>query len=297
MNGNVELVLTLAAVIVSLGALAVSLRVRRTSSGEKLTELFVSVNSLALASDENLHAFDRLLYPELAGESLESKRLRWAAYSILSVAETAFTNRRQRALDGQVVGPVMENTLGRVLQAPEGVLALTHGGFDKRFIAHANRLRQGHTMNTVRMTAGVAPGDRFETVRYPADEILLRVAGGGNVQVVEYRSTDREGPPAHYHPWDEIEYVIEGEVEFRVAGEWVRGGPGTVQMLPAGASHSVRVPEGEARLLMITIGAPFDGFSRDLASLYAGGSATPQSVVAVANRHGVRLDGDRPEPA
>jgi len=145
------------------------------------------------------------------------------------------------------------------------------------------------------MTAGVTDGRRFETVHYPDDEIRLRVAEGGNVQVVEYTSTDREGPPAHYHPWDEVEYVIEGEVEFYVDGAWVRGGPGTVQMLPAGSAHSVRVPAGSARLLMVTIGAPFDGFSRDLAALYAGGGVDLAGVVAVANRHGVRLDGDRPE--
>lgn len=50
--------------------------------------------------------------------------------------------------------------------------------------------------------------------------------------------------------------VIEGEVEFYLHGEWIRGGPGTVQMLPAGVAHSVRVPEGSARLLYVTIGAP-----------------------------------------
>lgn len=56
-------------------------------------------------------------------------------------------------------------------------------------------------MNTVQMTSRIVSGDHFETVHYPADEILLRVVDGGNVQVVEYKSTDREGPPAHFHPW------------------------------------------------------------------------------------------------
>lgn len=144
----------------------------------------------------------------------------------------------------------------------------------------------------VYMTPEVIDGSEFETVRYPADEIHLRVTRGGNVQVVEYESTDRDGPPAHHHLWHEIEYVIEGEVEFYLNGEWRRSGPGTVQMLPAGADHSVRIPEGKARLLMITIGAPFDGFSRELAALYASGSADLSNIVAVANRWGVRLGGD-----
>lgn len=149
-------------------------------------------------------------------------------------------------------------------------------------------------MNDVHMQAAIVDGGQFETVRYPDDEILLRATAFGNVQVVEYRSTDRQGPPAHYHQWDEVEYVSEGEVEFYLNGGWVRGGPGTVQLLPAGVAHSVRVPAGTARLLMITIGAPFAGFSQELAALYATGAADLQGIVEVAGRHGVRLEHDRP---
>lgn len=144
-------------------------------------------------------------------------------------------------------------------------------------------------MSTLNMKAEVVDGGRYEKVRFPTDEILLRVAGKSDVQVTEYRSEDREGPPPHRHPWDEIEYVIEGTVEFFTDGEWTPGGPGTVQMLPAGSAHSVRVPGGEARLLMVTIGAPYDGFARDLAALYGRGEALPEDVVAVAARHGVEL--------
>lgn len=147
-------------------------------------------------------------------------------------------------------------------------------------------------MTSVQMTAEIVDGSRFEAVHYPDDEIMLRVTEGGNVQVIEYHSTDREGPPAHYHPWHEIEFVIEGEVEFYLNGRWTRGGPGTVQMLPAGVAHSVRVPEGKAKLLYVTIGAPYDGFARELSALYASGQVTLEGLVTIANRHGVRLEGD-----
>ena len=147
-------------------------------------------------------------------------------------------------------------------------------------------------MLDVLMTASVTTGEKYETVQYPGDDIRLRVTSGGNVQVIEYISNDREGPPPHYHPWHEVEYVIEGEVEFYVNGHWTRGGPGTVQMLPAGASHSVRVPAGTARLLYVTIGAPYDGMARDLGDLYASGKADLASIVKIANRHGVQLEGD-----
>jgi len=139
------------------------------------------------------------------------------------------------------------------------------------------------------MTPAVIDGNTRETVRYPADELMLRVADGP-VHVTEYVSTDREGPPPHTHLWDEVEYVIEGEVELYQRGRWTRGGPGTVQMLPAGEAHSVRVPHGQARLLMVTMGAPFAPFARELSALYSTGSADPAKIVAVARRHGLELE-------
>ena len=148
-------------------------------------------------------------------------------------------------------------------------------------------------MTDVQMTAGVTTGEQFETVRYPDDEIRLRVSDGGNVQVVEYLSTDREGPAPHSHLWHEVEFVIEGEVEFYVNGQWTRGGPGTVQMLPAGASHAVRVPAGTARLLYITIGPPYAGMARELSALYATGKVDPSSIIEIAHRHGLRLEGEQ----
>jgi quercetin dioxygenase-like cupin family protein len=157
--------------------------------------------------------------------------------------------------------------------------------------ASRDRRKGGKAVTDVHMTAGVTTGDQFETVSYPADEILLRVTSGGNVQVIEYISTDREGPPPHFHSWHEVEYVIEGEVEFYVNGVWTRGGPGTVQMLPAGASHSVRVPEGTARLLYVTIGAPYDGMARELSDLYTSGNADFARIIEIAHRHGVQLEG------
>jgi quercetin dioxygenase-like cupin family protein len=147
-------------------------------------------------------------------------------------------------------------------------------------------------MIEVQMTAGVTPGDQFETVHFPDDEIIFRVTQGGNVQVIEYISTDRQGPPPHSHQWHEVEFVIEGEVEFYVNGHWTKGSPGTVQMLPAGAVHSVRVPEGTARLLYVTMGPPYDGMARELSSLYAAGNADLPSIVEIAHRHGLRLESE-----
>jgi quercetin dioxygenase-like cupin family protein len=135
----------------------------------------------------------------------------------------------------------------------------------------------------------IVDGSSFETVTYPDDQIMLRVTNG-DIQVVEYSSTDRGGPPPHRHPWHEVEFVIEGEVEFMVdGGPWTRGGPGTVQMLQAGASHSVRIPDGQARLLMVTVGAPYDGFAKAVAGLLQRDGYTAADLVDTAGRFGVTL--------
>lgn len=132
-------------------------------------------------------------------------------------------------------------------------------------------------------------GDASEVVRYPSDTIWLRAAGHGELQVAEYVSDDRDGPPAHAHPWDEAQIVAEGDVEFRIGDDdWVAAGPGSVQLLPRGVPHAIRVPSGTARLFQVSIGAPYDAFARDMARLFAAGAPLDE-VVAVAGRHGVTV--------
>ncbi len=56
--------------------------------------------------------------------------------------------------------------------------------------------------------------------------------GHGEIQVADYTNTDRDGPPAHSHPWDEVQIVVDGQVEFLLGDSWHGGGSGTVQLLP-----------------------------------------------------------------
>jgi quercetin dioxygenase-like cupin family protein len=133
------------------------------------------------------------------------------------------------------------------------------------------------------------PASTYETVDYPDDRIMLRVTDG-DIQVVEFTSTDREGPPPHRHPWHEVEFVIEGEVEFAVdGGPWTRGGAGTVQVLGAGSARTLRIPDGEARLLMVTVGAPYDGFAKAVSALLQRDGYTATDLVTTAERFGVTL--------
>jgi mannose-6-phosphate isomerase-like protein (cupin superfamily) len=136
--------------------------------------------------------------------------------------------------------------------------------------------------------AAIVHRDDAEVLRSPTDLIRLLVAGEGDVQVAEITSTDRVGPPVHTQEWSEVHYVVEGQAEFWLDGGWQRLGPGDVQALPAGTPHTVRIPEGECRLLQVTIGAPFDDFIREMVALDNDPDAPAGSKGEAAARHGVR---------
>ena len=140
------------------------------------------------------------------------------------------------------------------------------------------------------LTPGIHPAGSGET--FPGaggDRVLVRLATAGPcpLALVEDSSTDREWAPPHSHPWDELTYVLEGEMEFTVGAETRAGGPGTLVSLPRGVPHTLRVPGGAARFLMLTVGAPSVEFLREVGQAYAAGP-TLERLIGVAGRHGVR---------
>ena len=105
------------------------------------------------------------------------------------------------------------------------------------------------------------------------DVLSLRVdgeAGTCPLAVVEGVSEDRDWAPLHSHPWDELTYVREGEMEFKVGDDQGTGQAGAIVSLPRHVGHSLRVPQGKARYLMVTLGAPSLAFLREI------GEATPR---------------------
>ena len=122
------------------------------------------------------------------------------------------------------------------------------------------------------------------------DHLTLRVNGEGGecpVAVVEGVSEDREWAPFHSHPWDELTYVLDGEIEFRVGGTRATGKAGTIVALPRDMPHSLRVPTGTARYLMVTLGAPAVSFLQEIGQAYADGP-TLEQLIEIAGRHGVK---------
>ena len=60
------------------------------------------------------------------------------------------------------------------------------------------------------------------------------------------------GPPLHVHSReDEVEYVLDGQIRFRVGDDEFVAGPGDWVWQPRGVPHSFRVESESARALMI----------------------------------------------
>ena len=122
------------------------------------------------------------------------------------------------------------------------------------------------------------------------DRLSLRVNGEDGecpVAVVEGVSEDREWVQFHSHPWDELTYVVDGEMEFRVGDTHAIGKAGTIVALPRDVPHSLRVPTGTARYLMVTLGAPSVAFLQEIGKAYAEGP-TLERLIEIAGRHGVK---------
>lgn len=89
---------------------------------------------------------------------------------------------------------------------------------------------------------------------FPGERIALRIDGrdtDGRYGVAEGIIEPMVGPPLHiHHDADEIIYVVEGIVDFAVAGRRLRSGKGGIVLIPRGTPHAFRNFSAEpARLL------------------------------------------------
>lgn len=55
--------------------------------------------------------------------------------------------------------------------------------------------------------------------------------------------------PLHWHPHEQVSYVVEGEINFLMNGEQTRLGPGDMFLVPAGAPHTIQLLTVNARLI------------------------------------------------
>jgi quercetin dioxygenase-like cupin family protein len=122
----------------------------------------------------------------------------------------------------------------------------------------------------------------------------------GRVAVVEHLGTRGLGSPLHVHRnEDEWFHVTEGELTFWVDGETINAPAGSFVYGPRDVPHTFSVASDQARFLLVTEPAGFEGFMRTLSEPAATLTLPPPSLqqpapelmMATAAEYGIEILG------
>ena len=108
-------------------------------------------------------------------------------------------------------------------------------------------------------------------------------------QFYELVATAGNPVPLHRHPWDEISYLLEGEVNLQVGDQTVWATPGYFISLPAGVAHAFNVRSSQAKFLVGTSNAIAFHFMAEMAQAEQAQQLTPERVIAIAQKHQVQV--------
>lgn len=105
-----------------------------------------------------------------------------------------------------------------------------------------------------------------------------------------YELLAREGNPVplHRHPWDEMSYLLEGEIDFQIGDVKVLATPGYLINLPEGIPHAFTVRSPQARLLVGVSNAIAAQFMEDLDRAEREQPLTVEKAMAIAQKHNVQ---------
>ena len=111
----------------------------------------------------------------------------------------------------------------------------------------------------------VAPGDGVSLQGPVGGPLLLALRGsqtGGRVTALENIVAPGEGPPLHTHDeQDEIWFVVEGDLRFRLEGDVVAAPAGSWAFVPRGTAHCFQnVGSAPARILVLFTPAGMEAF-------------------------------------
>lgn len=155
----------------------------------------------------------------------------------------------------------------------------------------------------------VAPGkgEHLEFLNHLAT-IKFATGSSGSMSVVEFMAPRGFGPPEHRHKnEDELFVVLDGELEFRTGGIEIKGGPGTLALLPRAEPHTFQVLSASARFVNVTatntVTPPrFDamvaalGTATERTTLPEPTYIDPAHVAEVCAAHDIEIVGPPPAP-
>jgi quercetin dioxygenase-like cupin family protein len=96
-------------------------------------------------------------------------------------------------------------------------------------------------------------------------------------------------PPAHRHAGNEEAYfVLDGRVEFQVAGDVFEAAPGTFVLVPSGEAHTFGNTSDEPARLLVLHAPALDRYFEDLETLWAAPEPPDRDTeLALMQRHGM----------
>ena len=105
----------------------------------------------------------------------------------------------------------------------------------------------------------------------------------------ELVATEDNPVPLHSHPWNEVSYLLEGEVDIQIEDQVVRATPGYFINLPAGAAHALTVLSPQAKFLVGVSNAIAAQFMKEMDQASQELRLTPETIIAIAQKHQLRL--------
>jgi mannose-6-phosphate isomerase-like protein (cupin superfamily) len=106
----------------------------------------------------------------------------------------------------------------------------------------------------------LAPG---EGRAFPMGRVTAIFKADGDETAGEYSISEwwlephTEGPTAHFHPKDDVFFVLDGTMTFRLDDEWVDASAGSFVLIPGGVTHTFE-NRTDARTGALTFSSPGD---------------------------------------
>lgn len=122
------------------------------------------------------------------------------------------------------------------------------------------------------------------------DHTFVKVSSadtGGTLNLMEDNLKVEFSLGLHLHRHhSETFYILEGNVDFYIDGEWLTAGPGATVHIPPGIPHALDLPNGQTgKLLMIFQPAGFDQFPAEMAALTDAQKADEALVNAISEKY------------
>jgi quercetin dioxygenase-like cupin family protein len=136
---------------------------------------------------------------------------------------------------------------------------------------------------------------RFPVLGDQVDMLVTREMTGGQSATLVETSPPGGGPPPHKHQnEDETFFVIEGDYEFLVDGEWIKASAGDSFYRSRGTVHTFRnCGTTTGRILIFVHPGGFQSYLEEISPLSV--PADLPKLIEISSRYGISFPGISPE--